>query len=107
MTEKKWRRNAQVVARTIGEDMILVPTGRGIVDLQCLFTLNETGCFIWEQLVDRRNVAQLSTALVEQFEVTREQAEDDLSRFLTELAQEGCIVEEMDSPESSGETRSG
>ena len=107
MTERKWRRNPQVVARKIGEDMILVPTGRGIVDLQCLFTLNDTGCFIWEQLVDRRNVAQLSTALVGQFAVTREQAEEDLSRFLTELAQEGCIVEELDNPESLNETGSG
>jgi hypothetical protein len=107
MTGKKWRHNPQVVARKIGEDMILVPTGRGIVDLQCLFTLNDTGCFIWEQLVDPRNAVELSTALVEQFEVPREQAEEDLSRFLTELAQEGCIVEEMDNPESSGKTGSG
>lgn len=107
MSVRKWRRNPQVVARKIGEEMILVPTGRGIVDLQCLFTLNDTGCFLWEELVDPRSAAQLSAALVGQFEVSPEQAAEDLRRFLAEMAKEGCIVEEPDGPDSSSEAECG
>ena len=91
MSEKKWTRNPNVVARKIGEDTILVPTGSSIVSRQCLFTLNDTGSFIWENLAVPRTFSQISSALVEEFDVTRQKADEDLTRFLQELADEGCI----------------
>lgn len=99
MNEQRWQQNRQVVDRRIGSDTILVPTGQGIVDLQCLYTLNDTGSFIWEQLAHPRTFEQVAAALVEEFEVTREQAEQDLTRFLEELGQQGCIVAVSDDAE--------
>ena len=90
---RKWKRNPQVAARRIGDETILVPTGRGIVDHQCLFTLNETGSFLWELLAEPRSFEDLAAALADEFEVTAQQAEADLTRFLDDLAGEGCIVE--------------
>ena len=93
MSEKKWTRSPDVVARKIGEDTILVPIGSSIVSRQCLFTLNDTGSLIWEHLAVPSTFSQISSALVEEFDVTRQQADEDLSRFLRELADEGCIEE--------------
>lgn len=91
---KKWKRNPQVAARRIGDETILVPTGRGIVDHRCLYTLNETGSFLWELLAEPRSFEEMAGAVADEFDATRQQAEADLAGFLKDLAGEGCIVEE-------------
>jgi len=84
-------RNPQVVSRQIGDEMILVPVGAQIVQAQSLYTLNETGRFLWEQLGLARSRAELVEALVEAFEGEPARAEQDLDAFLAELEREGCI----------------
>lgn len=96
MSNNKWRRNPLVVARRIGDETILVPTGKSIVDLQCLFTLNDTAGLIWEKLAEPCTFENLCAALVEEFEVTPKQAQADLRRFLAALSDEGCIMEAQD-----------
>jgi hypothetical protein len=88
---RKWKRNPQVAARRIGDETILVPTGRGIVDHKCLFTLNETGSFLWELLAEPRSFGDMAARA--EFDVTAEQAGADLARFLDDLAGAGCILE--------------
>ncbi|MBW2261912.1 MAG: PqqD family protein [Deltaproteobacteria bacterium] len=94
MSTKIWRRNPNVVARRIGGDTILVPTGRDIVEQRCLFTLNDTGSFIWETLTRPSTAEQIHAALLREFEVTGDQAQADLDRFLVRLEEAGCIQEE-------------
>ena len=89
-----WRRNPNVVARRIAGDTILVPTGRDIVERRCLFTLNDTGSFIWEKLTSPCTTEQIHAALLHEFDVNSHQAMVDLSLFLRELADAGCIAEE-------------
>jgi hypothetical protein len=94
MSTKTWKRNPNVVARRIGGDTILVPTGRDIVDQRSLFTLNDTGSFIWEILASPCTPEHIHAALLREFEVTGDQAGPDLDLFLGELARAGCIMEE-------------
>jgi len=94
MSDTRWKRNPNVVARRIGADTILVPTGRDLVDQRCLFTLNDTGTFVWETLARPRTAGQIHEALLAEFEVEDDQARADLDRFLARLAEAGCILEE-------------
>jgi hypothetical protein len=91
---KRWKRNPDVVARRIGDDTILVPTGRSIVDSRSLFTLNDTGSFIWQALSRPSTAAQIHSALLREFDADHDQARADIDRFLAELAEAGCIGEE-------------
>jgi hypothetical protein len=91
---RRWKRNPHVVARRIGNDTILVPTGSDIVDQKSLFTLNDTGSFIWQELARPRTAAQIRSALVEAFDVDADQARTDLDGFLEALARAGCITQE-------------
>ena len=93
MPPVRWKRNPAVVARRIGERTILVPTGRGIVDHKSLFTLNDTGSHVWEQLVSPRTVDDLNRSLAQEFDITPEEARTDVERFLADLAAAGCIHE--------------
>lgn len=94
MSEGTWRRNPRVVARRIGDETILVPTGRDILDAGSLFTLNDTASFIWDALERPRTPSEIHSALTDAFDVTPERAREDVERFLSALAGAGCIVEE-------------
>ena len=92
MSNRKWQRNPSVVARRIGDDTILVPTGRDIVDHRSLFTLNDTGSFIWETLARPCTAEQMHAALLQTFDVDADRARADLDGFLDALARAGCIT---------------
>ena len=56
------------------------------------YTLNATGVFIWEQLeAGCQTVEELVAALLEHYEVTREEAERQVRAFLEELEREGLV----------------
>lgn len=93
MNAKRFRRNPDVVTRTIGAETLLVPVGQSIVDLSRLFTLNDTGNFIWQQLSDPRGASEIAAALADEFDVPADQAERDVVEFLEELAGQRCILE--------------
>lgn len=55
------------------------------------FALNRVGWALWQQIVAGCTVAELQSFLEQHFVVTREQAEADLTRFLTELGERELI----------------
>lgn len=74
-----------MVARKIADEFILVPiVGRG-ADVDAIFTLNRVGAFIWDRLDGAMTGEAIVSALVEGFEVDREQAETDYETFLDQL----------------------
>ncbi|MBN2497276.1 MAG: PqqD family protein [Deltaproteobacteria bacterium] len=92
MGAKTYRRNPSVIGRSIGEERLLVPTGSDIVESRCLFTLNETAAFIWERLEQPRSLEQLAADLAAEYQVSIDQASEDLGAFLDGLVAEGCIL---------------
>jgi hypothetical protein len=91
LLDRRYVQRGDIVSRSLGEETILVPLKRGIVELGCLFSLNETGAFLWQQLARPRSVAQLAAALTEEFEVGEEQALEDTRTLVQQLLDEGCI----------------
>jgi hypothetical protein len=51
----------------------------------CFFTVNEAGAALWEHLSQPQTVAALRTLLLDEFDVSPEQGEADLIRFITQL----------------------
>ena len=82
-----YTRDDNMVFRRIGEEMILVPIRRRTADLESIYTLNDTGAFIWEQLDGQRTLAEVRDALVAEYEVTPEEAEADVLEFVTNLVE--------------------
>ncbi|NCA76369.1 MAG: PqqD family protein [Alphaproteobacteria bacterium] len=81
------RRKNQFATRMVGNEMILVPVTSHVADMTELFTLNEVGSFIWERIDGTLTEAKLVEAIIWEFEVDRETAQNDLSEFLNELQQ--------------------
>ena len=83
-----------VVAREIEGEIIIVPLVAGIGDMEDeLFTLNDTGKAIWDQLDGRRSLAGVVAALIPEFEEAEDGAiERDVLGLVAELVQRRMLV---------------
>ncbi len=75
----------ELIKREIAGDTILVPVGKTVYDANGLFVLNELGGFLWERLPQAENAEQLCDAVLEEYEVSREEAARDIAEFLDQL----------------------
>lgn len=75
----------EYVLRQIGDDYVIVPVGKAALDFNGMITVNETGAFLWEQLVKGTSKEGLLQTLLETYEVIQEEAERDIDEFLDVL----------------------
>ena len=81
----------EMVFRRLGEEMILVPIRKGIGDFNSFYVLNELGSFLWNQLAEPKKAEDLLEAILEKFEVSTDEARNDLQPFMAELLQLNAI----------------
>jgi hypothetical protein len=74
-----------VVTRKTGNEYVLVPVANNIADMDSVYTLNETGAFIWEQIDGKRNVEEIVGLLVQEFDIDRETAVKDVFEFIDNM----------------------
>ncbi len=86
------KRNSGFVSREVADEMVLVPVTRDATDLVGIFTLNEVGGFIWGLLADETTEYEVTAAVSDEFDVTPEQAREDLTEFLAGLDEIGALV---------------
>lgn len=70
---------------------VVVPAGDEPLDFNGMVTLNETGAFFWKQLEQGCDQARLVEALLEKYEVSREQAQQSVDRFVAEIQENGFV----------------
>ncbi len=71
-----------VVTRKTGNEYILVPIADNIADMDSVFTLNETGAFIWELIDGKRSIGEIIEALTEEYDTDKTTAEKDTREFI-------------------------
>ena len=91
--KKQYKRNENFVFRKIGDEMILVPIKNNVGDMGYIYNLNELGAFIWEHLDGKDRLLDIKNSIVEEFEVSDQEAKEDLSTFLGDLEEIGAISE--------------
>lgn len=74
-----------MVTRKTGNEYVLVPITNNIADMNSVFTLNETGAFIWEKINGKRNVEDIITALTKEFEIDNDTASEDMFSFIDHM----------------------
>lgn len=83
-----------VVARKIEDELIIVPLASGIGDMEDeLFTLNETGVFIWERLDGKKSLKDLIDEISQEFDAPVDEISKDVIGFVEELLKRGMLVE--------------
>jgi hypothetical protein len=88
-----YAKSSDIVSREIEGELILVPLVEGIGDLEEeLFTLNTTGRAIWEGLDGNKTVQSIIEDLLQVYEVTKEELEEDVTGLMTELLKRKVVV---------------
>lgn len=75
----------QFVLREIVGEAVLVPIGESAARFNGLITVNELGKFIWENLESSKDEEELLQKILDEYEVDRDTAKDDLDEFLGKL----------------------
>jgi hypothetical protein len=84
-----------VVARLIEGELIIVPLVAGIGDMDDeLFTLNETGKAIWENLDGKNNLRDVVGALSREYDAEADLIQNDVLGLVKELVTRRMLVEQ-------------
>lgn len=74
-----------IVTRKTGNEYVLVPITNNIADMNSVYTLNETGAFIWERIDGKKNVEQIISALTEEYDIDFDSAKEDVFLFIENM----------------------
>ena len=74
-----------VVTRKTGSEYVLVPIANNIADMNSVFTLNETGAFIWELIDGKRDVDEIISELTKEYDIDSASAEADVMDFIEKM----------------------
>ena len=65
----------ELIKRDIAGDTILVPVGKTVYDSNGLFVLNEVATSIWDVLEDCETQEEIVAKILEEYDVSKEEAE--------------------------------
>ena len=77
---------AEVMARQVGEETVILDLASGTY-----FGLNPVGARIWQLVSEGRALAEVCESMLDEYEVSREELERDLSGLLDTLTDKGLI----------------
>jgi Coenzyme PQQ synthesis protein D (PqqD) len=89
--EQLFVRSRSVVSRVVGGETLIVPVRAKVGDLASIYSFNATASLIWKLLNDPRTAMELGEALAQQYDIEPEQAEKDVSQFLSDMFMAGLI----------------
>lgn len=72
----------EFVMRRIDDECLLVPVGETASSFNGIITLNEVGAFVWEQLSECEDEAELLHRILAEYEVDEATAAQDLKELL-------------------------
>jgi len=78
--------SASVVTRKTGNEYVLVPITNNIADMNSVYTLNETGAFIWEQIDGKRTVEDIIIELTNEYDIDKQNAVSDVFSFIENMS---------------------
>ena len=81
-----YRRSADVVARQVGHESILVPIRHNVGNLDFVYTLSPVAAHIWALLDGQRDIDAIVSEVCDEFDVDRATAMADVAALLTDLA---------------------
>ena len=84
-SDRIYQKNANFVFRRIENETILVPIKDNVGDMGSIYNLNQVAAFVWEQLDGQRSLEEVKQRLLEEYEVTAEQAGDDICEYIAQL----------------------
>ena len=84
-TEIRYQVKSGYVHRQVAGNDVLISVGANVANFNGYITLNPVASFLWDALKQPQSVSTLTELLLEEFEVERERAQNDVTQFLEML----------------------
>ena len=85
LPDKIFAKNTNFVQREVAGECILVPIRQQLSEVNSLYILNETGAALWRRIDGTRSIRAILTELSDEYDVTSEQLEKDLTTLIEDL----------------------
>jgi hypothetical protein len=92
LATRRYVRRGEHVVRCIAGETILVPVSSGVADLDAIYVLNEAAAVVWNHLDGQTTVADLVAAVTDEYDVTAEEAVEDVVTLLASLEGDGIVA---------------
>jgi hypothetical protein len=79
------KKNTNMVSRQIDKETILVPILKESGDINCIYTLNEAACAVWNMIDAKNTIEEIKKVILKKFDVSSRDTEKKLESFLKEL----------------------
>jgi len=89
-----YKKNANVVARPVGDDVVVVPIRHNVGDLDSVYTFNEVAARVWALLDGTRTAGAVLDAVCGEYDVARDVAQRDIAELLASLEEAKLIERE-------------
>lgn len=89
--ERSFSKSTDLTTRAIAGETLIVPVTGRVGDLDSIYTLNEVGSRVWQLINERITVRQIVESVIEEFEVTRAEAEQDVVELINSMVEAGLI----------------
>lgn len=80
-----YNNKTKFVVREIGDELILVPLTGNVAKMNEMFTMNETGKLIWENINEYTTLEELENVVTNEFSIDIETARMDIESFINQL----------------------
>jgi Coenzyme PQQ synthesis protein D (PqqD) len=90
--EERFVRSESFVARIVAGETLVLPDHAKVGDLVSIYSFNGTAGLIWKLLQTPKTVAELATAIAQEFEVEPERVERDVAEFVSAMKAVGLIA---------------
>lgn len=91
-TEARYQVREGFVHRQVADADVLIPIGNNVANFNGYIMLNPTASFLWDALTQAKSAGELINLLLEEFDVTPEVAQKDVSLFLEMLRNNDMVT---------------
>ncbi|MDD5546645.1 MAG: PqqD family protein [Candidatus Omnitrophica bacterium] len=79
-------KSGKTASRIIDGEAVIV-----LLDKQETIVLSDVGSRIWEIMDGKRNIDEISAAVISEFDATHEEALKDITEFIEDMVQRGAV----------------
>jgi hypothetical protein len=79
--------------REIAGTWVVVPLGQRVVEFNGLMTLSDSGAYLWKMLERGAEMEELIGGIIEEYEIDKDTAKEDIDEFIGQIAEKGLIMQ--------------
>lgn len=91
ITEARMKIKQGFILRNVAGNNVVVPVGEATIDFNGMMSLNETGAFLFEKMIEGTTKEQLIEQLMSQYEIDADTAKNDVEEFIEKVKKENLF----------------